>query len=197
MDMHSGLSILSGVLILVGFGFYVRSCWRGETVPTKSTWLVLGVLDSITLAGLVVESIDHGKNLVNGQILASAFVGWASFVLACFFGKSGWPLKERMCLLGAGIALTAWAISGSATLGVIMSLVAMVLGAIPMLMSTIENPSSEDSTTWMIYAVSCFAALGGIREWTMAEGSQVLAFTIIEVTMAAITWRYKLRHWFS
>ena len=196
MDMYTGLSILSGALILVGFASYAYSCWRGNTIPTKSTWLVFALLDTIILSGLIVEGLEQGKNLVNGQILASAFVGWASFALACQFGERGWPLKERLCLAGACLALVAWAVSGSATFGVVASLIVTALGFTPMVVTTIKDPTTEDPYTWMIYAISCFAAIGAIREWTVAEGSQVIVFGIVEVAMAAITWRHKVRQWF-
>lgn len=187
MDMHTGLSILSGVLILIAFPLYVRACQRGETKPVKATWLVFASLDSIALAGMMVE------NTVNGQILASVLVGWGSFYLACRYGISGWSLNERLCLAGAGAAPVLWWWFGAAEVGIVISMLVMVLGCLPMLIETIKDPSKEDPNAWCVYGMSCVAALGAIPEWSFASATQPVAFALVEVTMAVITWRYKLR----
>lgn len=182
VDIKSGFSILSGALVVAGFVLYLVDTLKGKTTPRKSTWIIFLVLDGIAFAGMWME------HKLNGQIFASVVVAAFSMVLAFRYGKSGWTTRDKLCLGGAAGALLLWWLSGDAVVGIFVSMSVLVLGAIPMLIETWEDPGSEDRIAWLIYWLSCVAMLLGIREWTLAEASQPVAFTIIETTMVCITW---------
>src|SRR5581483_6426724 len=64
------LSVLAGILFIVGFVPYIRAIVRKETKPAKASWIIWASLDSITIAGM------YAKDAVNGQIVGACLGAW-------------------------------------------------------------------------------------------------------------------------
>lgn len=182
MDLKFIFSVLSGILVIAGFMPYLVTTLRGKTTPRKTTWIIFTTLDSIAFVGMLIE------HKLNGQILASVAVAIFSLLLAFRYGAPGWTFRDKLCLGGAVVALALWWLSGNPVVGIFVSMSVLVLGAWPMVVETWKDPRSEDPVAWLLYWLSCIAMLIGIREWTLAEASQPIAFTIVETTMTYITW---------
>ena len=59
------LSIVAGILFLLGFVPYIKAIRQGTAKPSKVTWFVWAVLNSIVLGGM------YTKDSLNGQIVGA------------------------------------------------------------------------------------------------------------------------------
>ena len=95
METKYVLTVIAGVLFIIGFVPYIRAIVRKETKPTTASWLIWATLDTITLAGMFF------KNAVNGQIIGAVLGAWVVVVLALIYGTRGWTKLDKYCLGGA------------------------------------------------------------------------------------------------
>jgi hypothetical protein len=184
VNLRSILSILAGLLYVVGFVPYIRAILRKEAQPAKASWIIWASLDTITLAGMIA------KHAVNGLIIGALIGAWMVVILALKYGKSGWTRLDQFCLGGAVLGVALWGVSGNPTFGIVTSLGVVFLSSFPTFASAWNDPSKEDRTAWTIFFISCVVAMFAIPAWTLADAAQPVMFLAIEAIMVFILyWR--------
>lgn len=172
--MKDALSIISGVLFMIAFIPYIRAIRRGETKPAKAnTWPVL----TMRMAS---------KHTLNGQIIGAVAGAWTVALLALKYGTPGWTRLDKFCLSGAVLGIVLWQTFSDPVLAIVTCAATLVLAAIPTFISAWRDPGKENRTAWMIYFLSCVAAIPAIPKWTLADAAQPVAFTFIETTMVVL-----------
>ena len=177
MTARETLSVLAGMLYLVGFGPYIRGIFRGETKPAKASWIIWAILDVVMLAAMIA------KESVNGQIIGAAMGACTVAILALRYGLPGWSIIDRLCLLGAALGIALWWLFREPTVGLVVSTTVILIGSSPTFVSAWKDPTREDRTPWMLYFLSCLLALAAFPAWTWEDASQPIAFTLIESVM--------------
>jgi hypothetical protein len=174
------ISVIAGLLFIVGFVPYIRAILRKEAKPAKASWIIWASVDSITLAGMFVE------NTVNGQILGAVVGAWVVVAFALKFGSPGWTKLDKFCLGGAILGIMLWKIFNNPVLGIMTSLCVIFIGSIPTFVSAWKDPSREDKLAWTIFWGSCVLAVIAIPKWTLADAAQPITFFVIETIMIYI-----------
>ncbi len=180
MPSKALLSMLSGVVFLLAFVPYIRAIIKGETKPSKMSWLIWGCLDVITLLAM------YAQHSVNGQIIGAVCGAFVVFILAMKYGKSGWTKLDMFCLSGAIIGIVLWQTMSNPNLGILASAVTAIIGSIPTFVNAWKNPEQENFTAWTIFWISCVLAMFAIPQWTIADATQPIFFTVIETAMMFI-----------
>jgi len=171
------LSVVAGVLFVIGFIPYIRAVVAGTTKPAKASWVIWASLDSITLVGMCVQ------HSVNGQIIGAVAGAWIVVAVALKYGTPGWTKLDKFCLAGAILGIVLWMAFSNPTLGIVTSVSVVFLGSIPTFVSAWNDPSKEDKTGWTIFFVSCVCAVLAIPRWTFKDASQPITFYSIETIM--------------
>lgn len=173
--MKSTFSLIAGILCLLAFVPYIWAILKGETKPSKATWLIWVSLDSITLYGMYLE------RSLNGQIIGAAIGSLAITVLAMVYGTPGYTRLDECCFAAAVISIglmfynPQWAM--------LASLAAIFVGAFPTFRSAWKDPSREDKLAWTTFFLSCLFAMGAIPKWTVEDAAQPVTFLVIESVM--------------
>lgn len=178
MHLKNILSLIAGILFVIGFVPYIRAILRGETRPAKVSWIIWATLDTITFVGM------FAKHTVNGQIVGAIIGAWIVVVLALKYGTSGWTLLDKLCLGGAVIGIGLWKLDP--IFAIAASNATAFLGSFPTFASAWNNPSGEDRTAWTIFWISCICAVIAIPALTIADAVQPITFFLIESTMMCI-----------
>jgi hypothetical protein len=174
------LSILAGLLFIVGFVPYIRAILRKETKPAKASWIIWASLDYLVFAGMIAE------HTVNGQILGAVIGATIIIGLALKYGTPGWTNLDKFCLGGAVLGITLWQVLGNPTFGIVTACTVALLGSVPTFLSAWKDPSRENKLAWTIFWISCVCAVIAIPHWTLADAAQPITFFIIESTMMCI-----------
>lgn len=178
--MKETLSVLAGLLYIVGFIPYIRSILRKETKPAKASWIIWASIDSTVFAGMYAEKA------VNGQIVAVVIGVWIIAVLALKYGIPGWTRIDKFCLGGAVLDIILWRIFENPILGIIIGLSLGSLGSIPTFTAAWSDPSRENRLAWTIYSISCVPAVISIPHWTLADAAQPINFLVLGIIMMYI-----------
>jgi hypothetical protein len=179
-------SVLAGALVIAAFIPYIRAVWKGETQPAKASWVIWAVLDTITLIGM------FAKDSVNGQIIGAVIGVWIVVVLALRYGTPGWTVLDKICLAIAAISIGLLILSPDPVLGLVCSLIGIFVGSIPTFRSVYDDPSRENKSAWVLFWLSCLAALAAVPAWTLQDAAQPIVFFVIESTTMWLL--FKSRH---
>lgn len=174
------LSVLSGIVFIVGYFPYIRAILRGETKPQKASWIIWEALNVIVLAGM------YSKHAVNGQIVAVTIGTAVIALLSLKYGKPGWTILDKLCLAGAGLAIVLWQTFDSPAIGILTCLVASLVGAIPTFANAWRKPEEENKVAWTFYWVSCVMAVTAAPSWSLVDAAQPLTFFTIESVVMAL-----------
>ncbi|MEK7647301.1 MAG: hypothetical protein AAB378_02935 [Patescibacteria group bacterium] len=180
MDIKNILSIFSGILFAFGYVPYIRSIVRGETKPSKASWIIWAVLDVIVLAGMMAE------HSVNYQIAIAVIGSSLVTILSLKYGASGWTRLDKCCFAGAILGIILWLIFNNPIFGIITSLGVMSIGSIPTFVSAWGDASREDKSAWTIFWISCIFALMAVPAWTVANAAQPITFFATQTIMMYI-----------
>ncbi len=174
------LSFIAGLLVLVAFVPYILAILQKTTKPAKASWVIWGVLDTVTFAGM------YAKGTVNGQIIGAVIGVWIVVVLAIMHGTPGWTKLDKLCLVGAAFAIVLWVVFKEANFGIGVAQVALFIGALPTFQSAWEDPARENKLAWTLFWLSCFCAVIAIPRWTFADAAQPITFFVIESIVVTI-----------
>ncbi|MEK7650376.1 MAG: hypothetical protein AAB364_00685 [Patescibacteria group bacterium] len=183
MSAKDTLSNLAGVMIIVAFIPYIWAICRdrnlppgtpGKTEPCKASWLIWGILDTITLCGMLV------KHTAGGLIIGAVTGVWIVFLVTLKYGKPGWSFLDKLCLGIVVMAISLWLIRGDPNWGIVISCGGLIVGAFPTFKSVWEDPSRENFLAWMLFWIAAALGSAAIKKWTLEDATQPLTFLLIE-----------------
>ena len=179
--MREILSILAGILVVIGDIPYIVSILRKEkpNKPSKASWIIWAILDTIAFAGMVAE------DSVNGQIIGTVLGVWVVMALALIYGKPGFTKLEKFCLIGAVFGLILWKIIGPVA-GVVTSLILIFIGSLPTFDKARKNPGGEDGLSWIIWWLSSLVQLIALQKWDLAHAAQPVVFITSSTIMLCL-----------
>lgn len=176
----SVISVIAGLLFIAGFIPYIYAILKGKAKPVKATWIIWAIIDVITFLGM------YHENALNGQITGAVAGAGIVTLLSFKYGLPGWSKIDKFCLIGAIIAITLWIVFDNPVLGIITSCSAGFIGSIPTFVSAWENPDRESKAGWTLFWLSCVFAMIAIPEWTLADATAPITFSLAETIMMYI-----------
>lgn len=180
MNWQGICSVLAGILLLAGFIPYFIAIVRGETKPSKASWVVWATLDSITFIGMLL------KGSLNYMIGAAVLCAVTTVFFSFKYGTPGWTRLEKISMLGAGIGFVVLLINP--VLSITISLILLFVGAFPTFAHAWKDPSEEDKVAWTLFWFSCIFGLLGTTIWDVAHAGQPIAFFAIDSVMMYIVY---------
>lgn len=152
---------LAGILGFAAFIPYIAAIVRGKTTPNRATWLIW------TVVGVVVGGSYYAGGAKDTIWVAVSYIAgpFIIFILSIKYGEGGWTGIDKACLFTAGASAFLWWLSGSALIGLCMSLVADLMGASPTILKAYRRPEGEDRTSWTIWSVAGAINLVAIEDW--------------------------------
>jgi hypothetical protein len=157
VEYQTVLGALSVIVGLVGFALYFRSIYQGQTKPHAFTWISFTLLDGIAFSAQVVSGAGPGSWALGlGTIMCAAVS-----VVVFFVGHVKIKKTDRVSFVCALIGITLWVITDVPLYAVILAALVNILGTIPTIRKSYDQPGSETITLWSIdifrYGLSLFA----------------------------------------
>jgi hypothetical protein len=180
--MSNVLSLLAGLLNIGGIVPYIAAILsrHKKSEPSIASWLVWAILDCIVLLGML------NKHTANGLIIVSALGSCSIFLLSLKFGFIHWTKIEIASLIGAGIGIILWIISGDSNFGIAACLGANLIAAFPTFKSAWYNPEKENRPAWTIFWIASLVCIAAIRHLTFADAAQPICFALDRTVMMFI-----------
>ncbi len=142
------LHILIVVFGCASYAWGMRDVWRGAYRPSvfsRTVWLALA---AVSFVGVLASSDSLGAALLAGVLLAG---NGAIFVLSLWRGTREFGKLELLCLALIALSIVSWAAFDSALVGLLMSLVTHLVGAVPTIAHAWSDPRNESSGFWFLF----------------------------------------------
>lgn len=185
MSWHSAVGQAAGVVSLLGFVPYLISVVRGRTRPSMASWWIW------TLVGcLIVVSYYAAGARTSIWTPVSYVIGPLLIALVSLrYGSGGWSRFDRLCVLGAGLSLLLWVLSGTPLTTLIFNILIDLLGALPTVRKTWQEPDSEDRLSWALFLIANSLNLLAVQPWTFPNASYPIYIFALALVMNALLLR--------
>ncbi len=189
------VSILGMAVVLIELlatARYIHAVLRGETRPSRASWLIWAPLAWLTLAG----SVEAGATATSAKLAASALGVTAIAAAALVRGTGGLKPSDVVCFSLAGCGLGLWMTSGDPVHGLSMFLLADLAGALPTLRDTWRDPGREAPDPWLLGLASSALTLPLVdaAAWTTSwEGFALWGFPVYLVALDLAVLTFVLR----
>ena len=147
---------------------YLRAVARGETLPSRTTWLIWTPLAWLTVAG----SVEAGAGATLVKLVASALGVTAIAALALFRGTGGRSGLDAACLALTSVGIGLWKLLDDPVLGLAMFMITDFAGAVPTLRDTWHDPRKERPEPWLLGLAASAVSLTLVdpSAWTAGVG---------------------------
>ena len=176
------LPVAVALFELAATACYLRAVARGETRPSRTTWLIWALLAWLTVAG----SVEAGAGATLVKLVASAVGVTAIAAVALFRGTGGRTRSDVACLALTGAGVGLWSVLEGPVLGLALFMVADVAGAVPTLRDTWRDPRKEAAEPWLLGLAGSAVNLTLVDPSAWSAGAGGFAIWGFPVYLAAV-----------
>jgi len=178
------------IFIVGGTVSYIRDIRRATVTPNLVTWFLWSLAPLIAVAAQLYSGSGT-------TVILTATVGLCPLIVFLYGLRRG-SFKpttfDWCCGIASVTALVLWQISGSGVVGVLFSIAADALGAIPTLRKTFSHPRSESPLFFGLFAISALVTLLTITEWSITNAAFAIYIFALYAVLYALA-RYRLGLW--
>ncbi|MES2087944.1 MAG: hypothetical protein V4467_03035 [Patescibacteria group bacterium] len=174
------LSLLTGILTIVGFVPYVRDIFLRKTKPHLYTWLIWVITQiTATVAFLKGGGGNYGTfSLIVGNILVVLV-----FLLAFKYGTKNITKSDTFVLISALAAVVVWWWLRNPWLSVLMISIIDGLGYLPTFRKSFEEPWSETLSYWGIMTATSMLALAMSNKYNFLTSAYLTTLVVANTTV--------------
>ncbi len=164
MDWHEIAAAISGILTFVAVVPYVRDMLRGTTRPNVVTWGLWLLVQGIFASAQYTSGASWSIVLPLTEMLT---VGFVVFLALIGYGYGKYARLDIVCFLLAIAAIVLWQLTQEPLFALIFSVVADCIAAIPTLVKSYKDPSSETASSYLLVVAGALFALLSSRLWNL------------------------------
>lgn len=170
------------VTIVVAFFPYLRDIFLRKTKPHAYTWLIWTITQSTAVAGLWYGKGGWG---VFSLLIGTSFV-FLVFLLSLKYGTRNITKSDTVVLIAAFSAIIVWWQLNNPLLAVLMVSVIDILGYIPSLRKTFEDPWTETVVSWVAFSLANVFNILALKEYNLLTLTYLISITSANVVLLAI-----------
>lgn len=186
MDIKIFFGIAGTLVAFLQYGLYIRTILLGKTKPHVFSWFVWGVPCGVVFLAQLVKGGGAGAWVTGATALLCTFI----FLLSLHYGEKRITKLDVASFVLALIAIALWLITKDPLWSVILISLADVLGMIPTLRKSYDNPYEEDLLSYVVANMKwtlSFLALETISFTTALY--PVAMFLSIAILIVFLMWR--------
>ncbi len=182
MDYKIFVSIISVILVFVGYGPYIRDIFKRKTTPHTFTFLVWGISSSITWALQVMGGAGVGAWITFAVSAVCIFI----FFLCLKYGEKSIAISDVVFLILALFSLFLWLVVKQPVLSVILVVLTDILGFGPTIRKSWNKPHSETLFTWWVAAFRHALGIIALQKFNIFTLLYPVAWTIANLIFCLI-----------
>jgi len=180
MCMLDFLVFVAAFASLLAAFAYIRSMFKGNTMPNRVTWFMWSVAPFIATAAAVSE----GVGLAVVPVLMAGLSPFLILTASFFNRRAYWKLSRFDYLCGAlsGMALVFWYVTSNPNLAIVFAIVSDAFAGVPTLTKAWRYPETESVWPFTVGLFSPLTSFLVATTWGFAE----LAFPIYLMVLNAL-----------
>ncbi|XHH09956.1 MAG: hypothetical protein ACFCUE_04825 [Candidatus Bathyarchaeia archaeon] len=151
---------------------YIRSMFKGNTMPNRVTWLMWSIAPLIATAA----AVSTGVTLAVLPVFMAGFSPLLIFIASFFTRKAYWKLTkvDYLCGVLSGLALVLWYVTQEPNLAIVLAIISDAFAAFPTLIKAWENPQTESVWPYLVGIFGPLTSFAAATVWGFSE----LAFPV-------------------
>lgn len=197
--MHATQTLLgqiAGLLAILQVIPYVRSILKGKTRPSRTSYGIWAVVDTIGAIGYV----NAGATTTAWLMLVLAINAIFIYVLSLKNGMKGHTKVDVPCLAIAALAVVVWLVTNNPASAVYMSALASFIGYLPTIRKSYLWPHSENTLSWGMFAAASMLNMLALTDFSPAIVLLPLMSVCLAFTVAGLLifprWKFRNRRRF-
>lgn len=183
-------TILSGILIAIGYVSFIRSTLNGSMKPNSATWIVWFFQDGLMAASALAAGIGPSAVMPVVWFLGAA----AMLPLSLKYGsKEPFTALEKTCLALSGLGILLWAATGSPLTALVASVTTVNIGGIPTVLKAWREPASESLVGWLLMLGATASVSLAVQTWTFESGFVPVTVGLFQTTIVLPLLSHALR----
>ncbi|MEI6352714.1 MAG: hypothetical protein WCO35_02135 [Candidatus Nomurabacteria bacterium] len=175
-------TVLSSIIGIYCFVPYIKDIFKGKTKPHLYTWFIWTILQTVGVLAMLNAGAKFGViSLALGSVLC-LFV----FILSFFYGTNNIKTFDKICLVGALIAVFIYFILNDSFWSVIAVTVTDFIGFLPTIRKSYEEPESETLSNYFFSSLSSFLGLGALSYFSFTTSFYLISLVITNGVCAAV-----------
>lgn len=173
---HDLIGIIGALIFTAPTVSYIASILQNKTRPSAASWLGWTALMSIVSAAQLAK----GATISVLIPVMSAFSDGIVFIVMLFVLKRfHFSYLDYACFLGGAIAISAWVFTKEPLNALLLSLTADLIVAVPTIVKTLADPSSEAPLPWLLFAVGALISGAASTSYDVANIAAPIYFTVL------------------
>lgn len=187
MNYHIIAGYISWIFELIWVLPYLFSIITKKTQPSRVTWFVYSLVGIILF---LTYYLSWARETLWQPWVAVLFN--ITFAVLSIKYWTWWATKlDKSCILGVLITLIAWYITKDPVIGMTFIVIVAIIGSIPTIVKVYTNPETEDSLTWVIWALAWIINLFAIKTWHYEIIFYPIEVAVVVSTICALILRKK------
>lgn len=167
-------TILSVVIGIYCFIPYIRDIFKGTTKPHLYTWFIWTVLQTVG----VLAMLNAGARFGTASLALGAVLCFFIFILSFFYGTKNIKFFDKICLVGALIAVFIYFFLNDPFWSVIVVTVTDLVGFLPTIRKSFEEPETETFSTYFFSSLSSLFALGALSYFSFTTAVYLISLVL-------------------
>lgn len=156
------IGAISVLLTVVGYSFYFRSIFRGETKPHVFSWIIWGIVNGIVFLGQSVDGAGAGAWVAG----VTSVLCFAIVFLGLRQGDKNITRSDWIAFIGALSTIPVWYFTKDPLGAIVLATLIDVLGCYPTFRKSWTRPQDENLTMWSISAVRSGLSFFALENYT-------------------------------
>jgi hypothetical protein len=173
---------------LLAAAAYIRSMFKGNTLPNRVTWIMWSLHTHATPLQFPT-ALKGSTYRVYGW-----FCPLLIFISSFFTRKAYWALSklDYLCGVLSGFALVFWYITQEPNLAIALAITSDAFAAFPTLIKTWRNPQTESVWPYLIGIFSPLTSFAAASAWNFSELAFSVYLTIMNCLLVTSVYHKKL-----
>lgn len=170
---------------MIGFLPYFRNLFAGSTKPHTFSWLIWGVLSTITFTAQVVSGAGPGAWIIG----VAATLSLAVFVIAIFKGEKQITRLDEISLASSALGIALWIVTTNPLWSVVIVSIVDAVGYIPTFRKTYKQPYGETLTLYILSSFSFVISLFALQVFNLTTAlypTSLIATNIVFISMVLV-----------
>ena len=184
------LVIVAALVSLTAASVYIRSMFKGNTIPNRVTWLMWAIAPLIA----TVASISNGAGLAVLPVLMSGLCPLLIFIASFFTRKAYWKLSklDYLCGILSAMAIVLWYLTKEPNLAIVLSIISDAFAALPTLRKAWINPETESIWPYLTGVFGPMTSFVVATVWSFSELAFPAYLVIINILLVVAVYNKKL-----
>ncbi|MBC7459674.1 hypothetical protein H7200_03115 [Candidatus Saccharibacteria bacterium] len=184
------LGILTIIIALMSYGFYLRDMFKGKTKPHSVTWFIWGLLNSFIFFEQINNGAGEGAWVTGTAAVANILI----FILSLKYGEKRITKLDVFCLVSAIAILVFWLQTADTVPAIILACVIFIVGFIPTITKAWRRSQEETTVTFALNGLKFFIALFALQSFTIVTALYPIVLMVLNGGFALFLVVRRIKH---